>query len=133
MKQYTNILYWLAMIGLLAYFAYTKGWIFANFESITPRQAYALLEKDSNVTLLDVRTPSEFKQEHIQGAQLIPLQVLGENLAKLQDDKNKKIIVYCQIGNRSISASRILEKHGFTPLNVKGGIGAWKNEGLAVQ
>ncbi|MEA3419889.1 MAG: rhodanese-like domain-containing protein [Campylobacterota bacterium] len=132
MKRYTNILYWIAMAGLLAYFAYSKGWILANFESIAPKQAHTLLEKDNNVTLLDVRTDGEFKQEHIQGAKLIPLQILSENLLSLQNDRNKKIIVYCQSGNRSVSASRILEKHGFTPLNVKGGIGAWKREGLSV-
>jgi rhodanese-related sulfurtransferase len=40
----------------------------------------------------------------------------------LKQDKNKKIIVYCRTGSRSVSASRILEAHGFTPLNVKGGI-----------
>jgi rhodanese-related sulfurtransferase len=120
------------MAGLLTYFAYSKGWILANFESITPGQAYTLLKEDQNITLLDVRTPEEFKQGHIQEAKLIPLQILNENLFKLQDDKNRKIIVYCQSGNRSGSASRILEKHGYTPLNVKGGIGAWIKEGLTV-
>jgi len=47
---------------------------------------------------------------------------LEKNLDKLKADKNKKIIVYCRSGSRSVSASRILEKHGFTPLNVKQGI-----------
>jgi rhodanese-related sulfurtransferase len=36
--------------------------------------------------------------------------------------KDKRIIVYCRSGSRSIKASRILEKNGFTPLNVEGGI-----------
>ena len=40
----------------------------------------------------------------------------------LVDDKDKRIIVYCRSGNRSIKASRILEENGFTPLNVEGGI-----------
>jgi rhodanese-related sulfurtransferase len=40
----------------------------------------------------------------------------------LKQDKDKKIIVYCRTGSRSVTASRILEKNGFTPLNVKGGI-----------
>ncbi len=120
--NYTNILYWIAMVGLLFYFSYTKGWIFANFESITPQQAKILLEDDNNVTLLDVRTIEEFKTGHIRDAQLIPLSKLENNLNKLQAVKNKKIIVYCRTGSRSVSASRILQKHGFTPLNVKEGI-----------
>lgn len=131
-KQITNILYWIAFAAIALYFAYSKGWILADFESISPKQAYTLLQKDENVTLLDVRTPEEFAQEHIEGAILIPVQVLNENLSKLQNVKEKKIILYCHSGNRSVAASRILEKNGFTPLNVKGGITQWKSDGLPI-
>lgn len=131
-KQITNILYTLAIAGIAMYLAYIKGWILSDFESISPKQAYELLQKDPNVTLLDVRTPEEYKMEHIAGSTLIPVQVLGENLSKLSDVKTKKIIVYCRSGARSVAASRILVDNGFTPLNVKGGIGAWKSEGLSV-
>lgn len=110
------------MAGLIFWFAYSKGWIFANFESIDAKQAIHLLENDDNVTLLDVRTIEEYKSGHLRDATLIPLQVLDENLNKLQANKHKRIIVYCRTGSRSVSASRILEKNGFTPLNVKGGI-----------
>ena len=121
-KKYTNILYWIAMAGLVFWFAYSKGWIFANFQSIDAKQALYLIENDDNVTLLDVRTIPEFKSGHLKGATLIPVQALDKNLGMLKQDKDKKIIVYCRTGSRSVSASRILEKNGFTPLNVKGGI-----------
>lgn len=121
-KRYTNVLYWIAMAGLVFWFAYSKGWILANFQSIDAKQALYLLENDDNVTLLDVRTIQEFKSGHLRGATLIPVQALDENLGMLKQDKDKKIIVYCRTGSRSVSASRILEKNGFTPLNVKGGI-----------
>ncbi|WP_084721983.1 rhodanese-like domain-containing protein [Sulfurovum lithotrophicum] len=122
MKKPMNILYWVAMIALVFYFAYTKGWILANFDSITAKQAQTLLSNDDNVTLLDVRTVPEYKSGHVRGAKLIPLDKLEANLDKLKSDKNKKIIVYCRSGSRSVSASRILEKHGFVPLNVKQGM-----------
>ena len=122
MKKNLNILYWIAMVALVFYFAYTKGWILANFESITAKQAQTLLMHDDNVTLLDVRTIPEYKRGHVRGARLIPLGKLEANLDKLEADKNKKIIVYCRSGNRSVAASRILEKHGFVPLNVKQGM-----------
>jgi len=131
-KNYTNILYWIAMLGLVVWFAYTKGWILANFESISAKQAYALMENDENVTLLDVRTIQEFKSHHVRDAKLIPLGELEKNLEKLQEDKNKKILVYCQTGRRSISASRILENSGFTPINVEGGIISMKHVGFEV-
>jgi len=110
------------MAGLIFWFAYSKGWILANFESIDAKQAIHLLENDDNVTLLDVRTIQEYKSGHLRNAVLIPVQALSENLGMLKQDKDKKIIVYCRTGTRSVSASRILEENGFTPLNVKGGI-----------
>jgi rhodanese-related sulfurtransferase len=121
-KRITNILYWIAMAGLLFYFSYTKGWILANFNSISPKQAETLILNHDNLTLLDVRTIEEYKSGHIRGAKLIPLNKLEANLDKLKADRDKKIIVYCRSGNRSVAASRILEKHGFVPLNVKQGM-----------
>ena len=126
MKKVTNILYWVAMAGLLFWFAYSKGWILANFESIDAKTAITLLENDNNVSLLDVRTIPEYKEGHLRDATLIPVDALADNLGMLKDVKNKKIIVYCRSGSRSVAASRILESHGFTPLNVKGGIIALK-------
>jgi len=126
MKKMTNILYWIAMAGLVFWFAYTKGWILANFESIDAKTAITLLENDDNVSLLDVRTIPEFKEGHLRDATLIPVDALAKNLGMLKQEKNKKIIVYCRSGSRSVVASRILEKNGFTPLNVKGGIIALK-------
>lgn len=131
-KQMTNIFYYVAIGAIALYFAYFKGWIFSDFESISPKEASALIKTDTNITLLDVRTPQEFASEHIEGATLIPVQELSENLSQLADVKDKKIIVYCHSGMRSVSASRILVKNGFTPLNVSGGISAWKSEGLSV-
>ncbi len=130
MKNYTNALYWVAMVGLVVWFAYSKGWILANFESVSAEQAYTLMENDDNVTLLDVRTIEEFKSHHVRDAQLIPLGELENNLEKLKDHKNKKILVYCQTGRRSVSASRILEDNKFTPLNIEGGIIAMKHVGF---
>ncbi len=131
-KQITTLFYYLAIAGIAAYFAYIKGWIFSDFESISPKSAYELLQNDTNVALLDVRTPEEFSKEHIKGATLIPVQVLAQNLSMLSGVKDKKIIVYCHSGNRSVVASRILIENGFVPLNVSGGITQWKTDGLNV-
>ena len=111
-KNRTNILYWIAMAGIALYFSYTKGWILADFKFITAQQAQVLIEKDQNVTLLDVRTVDEFKEGHIRGATLIPVSKLEANLAKLKDSKNKQIVVYCRSGSRSVAASRILKANG---------------------
>jgi len=130
-NNYTNILYWVAMLGLLFWFAYSKGWILANFESINAKQAIFMIDNDENVTLLDVRTIEEYKSGHLRNATLIPVQVLAQNITMLKTEKNKKILVYCATGNRSVAASRILEENGFMPINVKGGI--MKLQGLGVE
>ncbi|HQR72946.1 MAG TPA: rhodanese-like domain-containing protein [Sulfurovum sp.] len=132
LNKYTNILYWIAMAGLLFWFVYSKGWILANFQSIDAKQALHLAENDSNTSVLDVRTIKEYKEGHLRDAMLIPVQDLENNLGMLRQDKDKKIIVYCATGNRSVSASRILEEKGFTPLNVKGGIIELKNAGATL-
>lgn len=127
-------LFWVLMVLMGIYFLYSKGYILTNFESVSAKVAYEMLENDdeSNVTVLDVRTPEEFKKDgKIAGAKLIPVDQLAQNLEML--DKSKKILVYCRSGSRSVYAARILEKNGFVPLNLNGGINAWKSEKLPVQ
>ncbi|TQV63018.1 MAG: rhodanese-like domain-containing protein [Sulfurovum sp.] len=132
-KQISNTLYALAFIAIGVYFAYSKGWIGSSVVSLSPMEVSKLLENDTNVTLLDVRTPQEFASEHIEGATLIPVSDLEQNLDKLQDAKNKKILVYCRSGSRSVTASRILLEHGFSPINMSGGINQWKSENLPLK
>jgi rhodanese-related sulfurtransferase len=119
-----DMLYLLAMAGLALWYAYTKGWIAADFQSIDARQAKTLIERDANLTVIDVRTPEEYKAGHLRGAKLFPLQTLEQRMAELAPYKRTKLLVYCRSGNRSVAASRILKAHGFTPINVKGGIAA---------
>ncbi|MDD3591661.1 MAG: rhodanese-like domain-containing protein [Sulfurovum sp.] len=131
-KKLTDMLYWAALAGLIFWFAYSKGWILANFVSVDAQTAVVMIESDDNVTLLDVRTLPEYKEGHLRGATLIPLQQLDSRIDTLAEKKNTKILVYCESGNRSVAASRILEKHGFTPVNVKGGIQALKSAGAEI-
>ena len=127
-------LFWVLLLLLGIYVLYSKGMILANFESVSPKVAYEMIQNDdeNNVTILDVRTPEEFKSDgRIAGAKLIPVEQLSQNLEMLK--KSKKILVYCRSGSRSVYASRILEKNGFEPLNMKGGINGWKSEKLPLQ
>ncbi len=68
------------------------------------------------------QTVKEYEEQHLKNAINIPVQKLDSSLNRLEKVKNKPIMVYCRSGSRSIKASRILEKNGFTPLNVEGGI-----------
>ena len=75
-------------------------------------------------TLLDVRSSQEFSSGHIDGAVSISVQELAGRLDEL-GDKNGAIVVYCQSGNRSAMAKRLLESNGFTNVHDMGGIGQW--------
>jgi rhodanese-related sulfurtransferase len=130
MKKLTNYLYYISMIAIALWVAYTKGWILADFEIIKPKVAIEMINKDKNITLLDVRTTQEYNQAHLPNALHIPLDNLANNLNKLP--KDKKILIYCRSGNRSIEASRILKKHGYTPIDIKGGLIALASNGMKV-
>lgn len=75
--------------------------------------------------LLDVRTEVEVDEMGmIHGAINIPVDELRQNLSRL--DKNKEILVYCQIGLRGHVASRLLLNLGYKVKNLTGGFKTWK-------
>ncbi|MDF0694824.1 rhodanese-like domain-containing protein [Aquirufa ecclesiirivi] len=69
----------------------------------------ALIQAGAKV--IDVRTPSEYKQGHVKGSINLPLQTLSSNVSKLK--KEEVIITCCASGMRSGAAKRLLKSHGF--------------------
>ncbi|MCX8091228.1 MAG: FAD-dependent oxidoreductase [Verrucomicrobiae bacterium] len=78
----------------------------------------------SETLLLDVRTPSERQKGFIPGSVHIPLDELRARLGELPRDK--ELIVYCQSGQRSYFASRLLAQNGFRVRNLTGSFRTWK-------
>ena len=74
--------------------------------------------------LLDVRTPREFAGGHISGAQNIPLDELRSRLEELPRDR--RVVTYCQVGQRGYLATRILRQSGFDALNLSGGLTSYR-------
>ena len=79
----------------------------------------AALPKDGSVTLLDTRTPYEYKSGHIDGYINIPVDDLRERMNEIDD--SKPVYVICQSGLRSYIACRILTQNGFDCYNFSGG------------
>ena len=100
--------------------------------NVVVEEARRIIEsKSDEVTLLDVRTESEYNTAHISGATWIPIAELSNRTEEL--NKSNKIVVYCRTDNRSATASDILIKNGFERVyKVLGGINAWKESGYAV-
>jgi len=76
--------------------------------------------------VLDVREPQEFALGHVEGARNIPLQLLRGKMSELPRDK--EILVYCAVGQRSYYASRALRLNGFLAKNISGGIRTYRAE-----
>jgi len=101
---------------------------------VGPDQAQMLLQKP-DILLLDVRTVTEHREQHIPGTDaLIPVQELASRLKELEYAKKRPILVYCRSGNRSLQAAELLKKHGFQDVtDLEGGILAWDTKGYATE
>ena len=77
-----------------------------------------------NGILIDVRTKTEFENGAIPNAIHMDVDTLRENLDFF--DKNKKYVIYCQIGLRGYLAQRILRNNDIDSVNLNGGYGLWK-------
>ena len=81
--------------------------------SITGAEAREMITEGA--LLLDVRTESEYNEEHIEGAVLLSLDDINLiNMEDIVDTKDTVIIVYCRSGNRSSQAATKLQKLGYT-------------------
>ncbi len=84
--------------------------------------------------LLDVRTPEEFKTEHLYNATNVNWN--GDDFVSKAEklDKTKPVFVYCKVGGRSAQAASKLQELGFKEIyNLDGGIMKWSASGLATQ
>lgn len=101
-----------------------------NSKDIEPKEAFTILEKNRDnpeYEALDVRTPEEYNQGHIENTGFLNIQSkdFEDELEKL--DKNKHYFVYCKSGVRSKKAANLMEKHGFKNIyNIIGGFEKWK-------
>ena len=86
---------------------------------------------EAGIITLDVRTPGEFNEGHIEGAKLIDFQSgnFESEIATL--DKSKTYAVYCRSGSRSGQAVKVMSDAGFTSVyNLNGGVIDWAGAGL---
>ena len=100
----------------------------ASYQQISVDEAIAMMEKESDYIILDVRTPEEFAGKHIPDAINIPNETIGTAEISALPDKAQLILVYCRSGNRSKQASEKLAALGYTNVVEFGGINDWPGE-----
>ncbi len=96
-----------------------------GYKNITPRDLREKTDNKEDFLLLDVRTPMEHHQQAIEGSYLLPVQELSYRTQELPRDK--EIVVYCRVGNRSAFAAAYLSRLGYDVKNLDGGILAWNS------
>ncbi len=105
-----------------------------NLLEVNSLEASALIDKNSKIILLDVRTEGEFSQGHIKGAVNINVH-LPDAMARINKlDKNVQYLVYCRTRNRSGVVSGQMLKSGFkTVYQMTDGIVGWTRNQLPLE
>ena len=105
-----------------------------GYKTLSPEEFLSAFSSDTLVQLVDVRTPEEWTEWHIFGADNIDVKEDSfEDIAIERLSKDRPVAVYCRGGVRSVSAAEKLSALGFKDiLNLDGGITAWREAGLPV-
>ena len=105
-----------------SFFAQTPG-----FHDVKVTQ-FEQLAKAGKGVILDVRTPREYAEGHVNGSVNINYFDKDFKDQVLKLDNAKPVYVYCHSGGRSSKAMNIMKSQGFTTIyNLTGGYAAWKN------
>src|SRR2546423_3010535 len=99
----------------------------APIKHVDAKNAQKLLSQ-TNLVVLDIRTPEEYKSFHIAGATNIDFRGSDFEQRINSLDKSKSYLVHCASGGRSTQSLKIFQKHDFPSVyHLDGGINAWKN------
>lgn len=82
-----------------------------SLEELTLREV--IESQKEGVILIDVRSPQEFREGHIDGAISIPEYEIKKEIGNVIKNKSQKMILYCSTGNRSKRALLTLKKMGY--------------------
>lgn len=98
-----------------------------------PVKEFAQRMMSKSVVLVDVRTPKEFAEGHLEGATNVTWGDDFEKQWKAAGIKNRfTVAVYCRSGRRSKAAATALVKQGYNVIELEGGIVAWQKAGKPV-
>ena len=123
----------LAWVGLLL--ALVVSWVQSLLSKVlfvTPTELTIKVNREDAV-LLDIRSADDFKNGHITSARNVPLAELSAQLPKLENEKNKPIIVVCHAGMSAQGAAKQLINAGFSQVAVlRGGMSKWLEASLPI-
>ncbi|HEY3522395.1 MAG TPA: molybdopterin-synthase adenylyltransferase MoeB [Candidatus Limnocylindrales bacterium] len=102
----------------------------AAIPEVSPLETDALRET-GDVALVDVREASEWDQGHVPGAVHISKSYIEQQIEAAVPDRDKRVVLYCAGGVRSLFAAEALKELGYTNVaSMAGGFQQWKSQGL---
>ncbi|GGW79103.1 rhodanese-like domain-containing protein [Alteromonas halophila] len=122
---------WLALVAMLIY-SYISTWT-SSVKEVNTHEATLLINKQ-DATVLDIRPVKDFRAGHIINArQIKPEEIREKNFKKLENLKDKPIIVICAMGNSARATATAMAKDGFSDVRIlKGGMNAWQSASLPI-
>ena len=103
---YMTIATWIFIGTVIAAFL-----IFKQVNAVKPETAREWLKKGA--TVIDVRSEAEFQERHLPGAINIPLNRLGDEIARVAPNKEQPLLLHCLSGTRSGAGEATLKKMGY--------------------
>ncbi len=110
-----------------------SAWVKAGFAlaDVAQMDVHEVQAGADELTIVDVRAPSEWDKGHVPGATHIFLPEVADRAAEL--DKGTPVAVYCNSGYRASIAASILKAEGFDVRNIPGSWQAWLGAGFPVE
>lgn len=106
---------------LLQEFEMQKG-----YSEISQNIANALIESNDKIALIDVRSPEEFREGHIDGAVNIPVENIKEHQLLDGIPTSTPLLLYCRTGRRATTAGQMLVRSGYQYVMNFGGVTTWQ-------
>jgi len=103
---YMTIATWIFIGTVIAAFL-----IFKQVNAVKPETAREWLKKGA--TVIDVRSEGEFQEKHLPGTINIPLDRLGDEIARVAPNKEQPLLLHCLSGSRSAAGEATLKKMGY--------------------
>src|SRR4029079_5478821 len=102
---------------------------------VDPREVHDIVNNGYDAFVIDVRERHEFDQGHLPGAVHVPRSYLETRIENAVRDKDERVILYCQSGNRSaFAADTLMREMGYAQVeSMTGGITLWKDRGFEVE
>lgn len=100
--------------------------------ALSPQQAVLMLNQQDALPV-DLRPAADYRGGHIINAVNVGLQDIAAGTAKLDKNKARPLLVYCESGTQSRGAVKSLRKQGYAKVNhLQGGLAAWRGEQLPI-